>query len=261
MNYAAVSIAVLPLRPQPDERSEMLTQILFGELVEILDTTGNWALIKNIYDNYKGWVDSRNLIHISNDEFSRLCASEQYIVPELFLEASDEFSDNIFIPAGGCLPDYDKKNGSFTLGSRLYKLKSPAKPVYPTVRETICNTALKFINSPYLWGGKNFLGIDCSGLTQICYRIAGIPIPRDAGVQAKAGKPVSFLSNSKPGSLAFFDNNEGVITHTGILLSPETIIHSSGKVRTDRIDHQGIYNEEIRKYTHKLRVIVDYIDD
>ncbi|MNL48577.1 Gamma-D-glutamyl-L-lysine endopeptidase [compost metagenome] len=112
-----------------------------------------------------------------------------------------------------------------------------------------------FLNAPYLWGGRSILGIDCSGFTQVCYKILGIKLKRDAYQQADQGELVSFINEGKLGDLAFFDNAEGRITHVGILINSHQIIHASGRVRIDSIDHQGIFNEETQQYSHKLRII------
>ena len=115
--------------------------------------------------------------------------------------------------------------------------------------------ALIILNAPYVWGGRSPLGIDCSGLTQIVYRLQGIDLPRDAYQQAKVGTTLSFIEESEVGDLAFFDDKEGKVIHVGIILEDNHIIHASGKVRIDRIDQQGIFNSEIGKHTHKLRLI------
>ena len=122
-------------------------------------------------------------------------------------------------------------------------------------KEEITKTSLEYLNSPYLWGGNSPYGIDCSGLTQMSYALHGIQIPRDACDQATIGETVSFLAEAEPGDLIYFDNSEAVITHVGILLPNNKIIHASGHVRIDSIDHQGIYRADMSKYTHKLRII------
>jgi cell wall-associated NlpC family hydrolase len=124
-----------------------------------------------------------------------------------------------------------------------------------TDKSNLINTALTYVNSPYLWGGKTPFGIDCSGFTQMVYKINGYKILRDASQQATMGEALSFIEESEPGDLAFFDNNEGVITHVGIIMQDHYIIHAHGKVRIDRIDHTGIFNTDLKQYTHKLRVI------
>ena len=127
-------------------------------------------------------------------------------------------------------------------------------------RNTLIETALSYTGTPYLWGGRTTFGIDCSGFTQMVYRMNGIYLPRDASQQAKKGTTLSFLEECQPGDLAFFDNAEGAIVHVGIVMEDYKIIHSSGRVRIDTLDHSGIYNEELGKHTHKLRVLKSLID-
>ncbi|MGK0175927.1 MAG: cell wall-associated NlpC family hydrolase, partial [Ulvibacter sp.] len=122
-------------------------------------------------------------------------------------------------------------------------------------KENLINTAFMYLNTPYLWGGKTPFGIDCSGLTQMVYKLCGYKLLRDASQQAMQGEVLSFIEESEPGDLAFFDNSEGDIVHVGIIMKDNYIIHAHGKVRIDRIDHSGIYNIDTRRHTHKLRVI------
>jgi cell wall-associated NlpC family hydrolase len=89
----------------------------------------------------------------------------------------------------------------------------------------------------------------------VVFKIAGQRLERDAYQQADQGTTLGFIDEAEMGDLAFFDNEEGKIIHVGILLGGGKIIHASGRVRIDRIDHQGIFNEETGKYTHQLRII------
>ncbi|RYG37708.1 MAG: NlpC/P60 family protein, partial [Chitinophagaceae bacterium] len=126
-------------------------------------------------------------------------------------------------------------------------------------KSNLIPTAFLYLNSPYLWGGKTPFGIDCSGLTQMVYKLNGYALPRDASQQALVGEPLSFIEESESGDLAFFDNDEGRIIHVGLIMEDNYIIHASGRVRIDRLDHLGIYNAEVNRHTHKLRVIKKFI--
>ena len=112
-----------------------------------------------------------------------------------------------------------------------------------------------FLNSPYLWGGKSFLGIDCSGFTQLVFSLCGIKIPRDAYQQIELGKKLNF-SEKKPGDLIFFINERDRIHHVGIALKDDKIIHASGKVGIDTLNKDGILNNGIisHKYHSTVRI-------
>jgi cell wall-associated NlpC family hydrolase len=148
--------------------------------------------------------------------------------------------------------------GAFQLAGRKYSLDggdlvSPG--LEEDLRAYIAARAIQYLNAPYLWGGKSIFGIDCSGFVQTICKMAGIRLERDAARQALQGTLVSFSAEARQGDLAFFDNHEGRIVHSGIILEGGRIIHASGRVRIDKLDHHGIFCQETGKYTHQLRLI------
>lgn len=143
----------------------------------------------------------------------------------------------------------------FLLGEEVFNITEFETIKTPNTREGIVDSALSYLETPYLWGGKSPFGIDCSGFTQIVYKLNGIFIPRDASQQVNLGSSRNFRDEAQAGDLAFFDNEEGEVIHVGVVLENRKIVHASGKVRIDTLDHQGIYNQDLKKYTHKLRVI------
>jgi cell wall-associated NlpC family hydrolase len=245
-------LSVVPMRAEASDKSEMVSQILFGERYSILRKNKKWTRVKTLHDKYEGWIDNKQ-VYLSGEDKGDVKASSSFFVGDLVSVAVNE-SNNEMTPVllGSCLPDY--KDEHFRLGEFQYKLDSevihPAKD-----KDRIVETAYMYLNAPYLWGGRTPFGIDCSGFTQMVYRINGIDLPRDAKDQAEKGQVLSFIEESEPGDLAFFDNEEGLITHVGIVLSDHHIIHASGRVRIDRIDQHGIFNHEERGHTHKLRLI------
>jgi hypothetical protein len=239
----------VPLRAAPSHKSEMLSQVLFGEKYEVLDRAGHWMKVLTVFDNYTGWID---LDHLQQTEAhddspgmvlnrSLLCYKED--MTRLVLEPGCEIYD----------PDFDAK--SFRVGSNIFTTGPEFSEHYISHSESCADTALRFINSPYIWGGRIPSGIDCSGFTQLVYKIMGKPIPRDSRQQAEAGKAVSFINDTVPGDLVFFDDERGRISHVGMILSQGLVIHASGRVRIDTIDHQGIFKAEVKKYSHHLRTI------
>jgi gamma-D-glutamyl-L-lysine dipeptidyl-peptidase len=251
-------LSLIPLRAEASDRSEMVSQLLFGDNFQILERSGAWLRICTAYDDYEGWVDSKQVAEIEKDAYSRL-----QIDTVLGLQLSNEairLSDNekIALLPGSTLPFYEEE-GNCGINGVQYKIKGKINNVVPDdFASGIEKTAKFYLNSPYLWGGRSPFGIDCSGFVQIVFKQFGIRIKRDARQQALQGELVGFLQEAQPGDLAFFDNEEGRITHVGIMLNDHQIIHASGRVKIDRIDNQGIYSKDLNRYTHKLRVIKRY---
>jgi hypothetical protein len=246
MSYGIAHLSVIPCRAEPSDKAEMVTQLLFGEVYEVLDEKPKWILIKQAYDGYESWICRKQFLEISGTEY------DEHVINRFPLCTSftARLSDYSLITLGSTLPYFQQNR----LKIRSSELKMDGTGGFFTSKE-ISQAAQLFINTPYLWGGRSLFGIDCSGFTQIVFKLIEQPLPRDAYQQAEMGDDVSFIETAQCGDLAFFDNAEGRITHVGILLDHQTIIHASGKVRIDRIDHQGIYNEETKSYTHQLRLI------
>lgn len=248
--FGICNLAIIPLRIEPSDRTEIVSQVLFGEHFEILEQYKQWSKIKLEFDNYEGWVDSKQYQIISEAEYRQL--SEDVIVLNADLLEYITGPNNLLlpIPLGASLSflnhtDINTTNLNFE-GTKISGIKS---------KNAILNTAFMYLNAPYLWGGKTPFGIDCSGFTQMVYKLNGYKLLRDASQQALQGEALSFIEESEPGDLAFFDNEDGNIIHVGIIMKDNYIIHASGKVRIDRLDHLGIYNAEVNRHTHKLRVI------
>ena len=258
MNYGISDLSIIPVRKEPAESSEMVTQLLFGEHFEIIECVENWSKVRLAFDNYEGWVDTKMMTPIGEDLFRNLNKELQVVANDTFnlVFQEKDYSNKLIVP-GSSFPFCDLESKSFQIADKnyFYQGKVSESSEAENIRDSIIESALKYFNSPYLWGGRTPYGIDCSGLTQIVYKLNGIVLPRDASQQVQVGDPLTFVEEALPGDLAFFDNEEGRITHVGIIWDRHKIIHASGKVRIDNVDHQGIFNVDEKRYTHKLRVI------
>lgn len=259
MEYAACQVSIAPIRAQASDKSEMVSQLLFGETVEVQDAKGNWRFVVCAWDGYSGWVDNKQLIRLTASEFE---AYEAHQTLNLSLVEGLMAAD-YFIPLtmGAILPKFDGLRCQ--LGEQTFQFSGPV--VSPQQQylgnDWIVKIARRYLNAPYLWGGRSPFGIDCSGFTQMVYKFAGQRLLRDASQQVSQGRPIDFMEQCQAGDLAFFDNGKGLITHVGIILPDCYIIHASGKIRVDKLDHFGIFNKELNRYTHQLRIVKRLLAD
>jgi cell wall-associated NlpC family hydrolase len=253
--FGITNLSIIPCRKEPSDRSEMVTQLLFGDHFEVLEVQGSWCRIKIAYDNYECWIDKKQFLPIAQPTFDILNSTEQFCVNELIQIVTDNRIAQLFpICIGSTLPGFD--NGECAVENSTFAYDGAfVNGHLPFSKNGIIDTAMMYLNSPYLWGGKSPFGIDCSGFTQMVYKLNGIKIKRDAYQQAEEGETLSFVEEAEPGDLAFFDNDEGRIVHVGIVMDLNKIIHASGKVRIDGFDHQGIFNNEKKDYSHRLRLL------
>lgn len=254
MKQGVVVFSVIPVRAGASEKSEMITQLLFGEHVEILQKRANWYRIRSLHDDYEGWADYR-MIREAGEVDADAQIPKGTRLSELSAEIHPDDGGILRIPRGAYLPEMNGDRG-FRLGGRQYAMQNvPQKPASEDIREMVCRMGREYLHTPYLWGGRSPWGIDCSGFIQVIYTLAGLAMPRDAYQQVHLGETICFGHDARAGDLAFFENKDGRIVHVGILLDDKQIIHASGAVRTDWYDHQGIFHREMKKYTHKLSVI------
>ncbi len=245
--YLICNLPIIPVRAEPSHRSEMVNQLMFGEVCEVLEDTKEWYYIRSTFDKYEGFVDKIQMSTLeAKDARDFINFTHVNRAAERFLTKGG----SMLIPGGCLLSDTILAN----IGVRQMP-KSASPFTTPKDISILYDLAVSFINAPYLWGGKSVLGFDCSGFVQTLYKMVGITLPRDASQQIEHGQTVNFIDNIKTGDLAFFDNEEGKITHVGLCIAPDKIIHASGQVRVDTLDHHGIYNTKNKQYTHKLRLI------
>jgi cell wall-associated NlpC family hydrolase len=252
MLYGICNLSIVPLRSEPSESSEMVSQVLFGEYFKVLDKRKNSSKIRLQFDSYEGYINNKQFEEITEEQYTALCKSDTVLSGELIDFITDTKGNLSTICIGSTLPFYSNKKITFNTSEFNYDGAIINKKLD---KEYLLKTAFMYLNAPYLWGGKTPFGIDCSGFTQMIYKLCGHQLLREANQQATQGDVLSFIEESEPGDLAFFDNSEGLITHVGIIMKDNYIIHAHGKVRIDRLDHSGIYNVDSKRHTHKLRVI------
>ncbi|WP_299108607.1 C40 family peptidase [uncultured Tenacibaculum sp.] len=252
MLFGICNLSIVPMRLTPSDTAEMVNQLVFGEHFEVLEKDKKWSKVKLSFDNYEGYIDNKQYEEISEETYNNLTSEARSYAGELIDFVTDNNNNLTTIPLGARLPFFENQQFSINNTQYAYQGKIANKQL---PKASIVETAFLFLNTPYLWGGKTPFGIDCSGFTQTVYKLCGYNLLRDAKEQATQGEVLSFIEESEPGDLAFFDNEEGVITHVGIIMTDYNIIHAHGKVRIDKLDHSGIYNIDTHQHTHKLRVI------
>lgn len=285
---------VTPVRQEPSEVSEQVTQLLFGEVCELVERRSSWAKIRSTIDGQEGWVSYKMMIPVDQKEAINLLGERQKakvdgtVAVPMAVATDMQTGEKRMLTIGTRLSNYT--NGTFEVFGKRYqidpacvyslefigeRLEDPSlqdgcKDAYKVLvngkevkGEDVVHVAKQLLNVSYLWGGKNMMGYDCSGFTQTVYSVFGINLLRNAREQVTQGQEVKSLAESQPGDLVFFDHADRDpkatrITHVGMLISPTEVIHCSGCVHVDRIDENGIHlaNGEM---THHLAKIKRYL--
>lgn len=253
MHQGICELSIIPIRAEPDSKSELITQLLFGETYNVKEQQGEWFKIETTSENYTGWLNQNQFCELTIIE-TELWILKKFPLSEAIHQGN---GSHIYLLPGSVLYRFEPtvKGAFFYLNHDKFFSAIETTDVQQLVEPGIEACALQFLNSPYLWGGKSMWGMDCSGFSQIVFKVMNIQLPRDAWQQAEIGEIVTFSNQVKVGDLAFFENENGKIIHVGIMLKPDEIIHASGKVRVDVLDSFGIYNLSLRIHTHKLRFI------
>lgn len=252
---AICPLSQVPVRFEPSDRSEMVTQILFGETFSVLEERGSWLLVRMHIDKYEGWIDRKQSLPVTDEFIAKMADSSNHIISDKTAVCYCKNDSTFHILGKGSQLPMSTGN-TFHLGHKTFTTIHRTKAIpkkFAAVK--VAPTAMDYVNVPYLWGGRSIMGIDCSGLVQVVYHMCGFDLPRDSAQQATAGKAIDFVDEARPGDLAFFDNPAGEIIHVGIVVGPGKILHASGHVKIDKLDHNGIFNEEQGIYTHSLRII------
>ena len=235
MRYGICKLSVVPMRKEASHESELVSELLFNDIYEVIEENDEWVKVRCLYDLYEGWVRKLQHYEISDKEYNECLKKVKYIITSPI-----SYYNNKVLSFGSKI--FEERDNSILLRKKFDS-------------RIMVESAIKLLDTPYRWGGKSVMGIDCSAFVQLCAKVAGFKLPRDASQQVNHGVTVNFLSDAKSGDIAFFENENRRITHVGILLSNDKIIHASGKVRIDTLDQTGIFNKETNRHTHVLSVI------
>lgn len=256
--FGICNLNIVPVRTSPSDKSELCTQLLFGDGYRIIEKSENkkWLKINIAFDDYEGWIDVLQHNQVSESIFeSYILSDHKLCFDDIAFVDSNETSS--LITLGSILPFAQGRK--INIGDIQYQFQGELIDASPLSNDFIKFIALRYINAPYLWGGKTLFGIDCSGYVQQIFKLFGYKLKRDAYQQAEQGKEI-LLTEAKTGHLAFFENDLGKIIHVGMILEGNKIIHAHGKVRIDVVDEKGILNLTTKKYSHKLNRIKRIID-
>lgn len=233
LNHGICQVSIAPVRSAASDTAEIVTQLLYGDGVEILEKGKPWIKIYFPQDDYEGWMDFKQLTYIQEEDYKNYIHNAKPVLAESFT--------NVQGPLGIQL---------IMMGSVV----SPEMTSYTEPEGDMIDTALQFLNAPYLWGGKTVFGVDCSGLIQVVAKVHGKNLPRNASDQVNTGELIKFEDRA-PGDVPFFINEKGIVHHVGILINEDEILHASGHVRIDKFDEKGIFREDFDDYTHKFHSI------
>lgn len=258
----------MPVRAEAREGAEQNTQMLFGELAEVLEEQARWTRIRLDTDGQEGWVDAKMIAPIGGKDltaYKKAYKTAAMVKFPMTYAVSENNGQTIPLTAGTRLVKYevtkDEVQGTFmgrfeVLGVG-FRIDPHMVSIQPSVisLQTLLETTRFFINTPYLWGGKNALGMDCSGFTQVVMSLFGKKLLRNASEQATQGRAIKERQKAQAGDLVFFDHEDGKISHVGIVIDPDRVIHCSGRVKVEKLDDTGIFNAETGEYSHHLTQI------
>ena len=260
MNFGIATAGVVPMREACFKRSGLVTQLLFGELVEVEERGEGWSRVR-AGDGTEGWVENGLVGEVGEEYVREYGARPKGVVDEVagLVRKEGDWVSRVVV-AGSVLPLYDAETGTFRIGTDRYWLESGTRKQSGESRQaSVARNAFLYHNTPYLDGGRSPQGIDSAGLVQMAYRLAGVELPRSLERQVECGHALSFVEEAQVGDVAFFGDHSGIITHAGIVWTGGFVIHASGRVRVDRLDHNGIFSEEMKRYTHSLKLLKRFL--
>ncbi len=254
LNFGICHISMIPILAKPIPYGAVVSQMLFGETCEVLEKKNKyWHKIKTDICETIGWVNTYQIAYISFDIYKKL---QQNIAISLEVSYPVFNGENsIYITLGSSLPQYDGISCMMPWSRFIYNGQAFQEGTMEITQDLFVKLARRFLFSPEMSAGRSPFGIDNVSFVHQVFRLFNINISRHIDKQIQYGEVVDFAQLSEVGDVAFFQDNEGNVCHVGIVIGQKEIVHVNGYVRIDKFDHNGIYNKDLKKYTHKLRII------
>ena len=249
---AVVALAALDVRRRPDHRSEMRSQLLMGETVQVLERTPNWWRVRNRADRYEGWLRTWGIVPCSRARAERWLARARARVAVLYAEVRTE-------PGAGALVSPLFWNARVIAGRargthrpvelpdgrRGWVAADSLDGVVASERPELAERIRQLLGVPYLWGGRTPMGFDCSALVQQVLGEQGIALPRDADQQFHATRPIPAGSAVLLGDLYFFGGRRGPMAHVAVALGRGLYAHARGRVRINSDDPSNAMYDKV----------------
>ncbi|MCH8494100.1 MAG: C40 family peptidase [Balneolales bacterium] len=248
--YAYAHSGIAPLRKTASDTAEMVSQVLLGETMEILESVERWHRVICDFDGYEGWVSVAQVVEFNSEAaYKSWSENTERRRSPFYTYRISRGNTFLIVPTGAPIIfngfDVELPDGRWDVVITPYQLKEHA----------IMDTAMEFLGVPYLWGGRTDAGIDCSGYIQMVYSLHKYNLPRDASQQFKAAPLIEGgLKKANYGDVVYFHGKDGEsITHVGFYLGEGNLMHASGNVQIQTIDpdrrasSRYLFNETLSK--------------
>ena len=252
--HAVCHLNVIPVRSKPSDEDLMISQMLFGETCIILEKKNkHWYKIQTSICNIMGWVRSIQVMLMEENMYEKYVENSSTALEICHPIFNDDISKSIVI--GSSLPQYDGISCLMPDNKYVYNGQAASSLGLEQFSELIVKIARRYLYSPELQGGRTPFGIDPGALIQNVFNFFNVSLPRFPHEQYLLGEIIDFVEMSCEGDLAFCMDEMGQIHHVGLIIGEKKVMHVHGCVRIDKLDHHGFFNVEMKKYTHKLRII------
>jgi len=261
--YKIVNSEVSSLYKKNNYSSEIISQALIWERVEIIGIKDNWCKIKQ-WDNYESWIYKDCL---SSDEvYAKNNLSNYskwfYVNKRISEIISEDKKNKKYLSFGSLIPIIDIKDEVFLItimpdNNKYYiNVDNVVSSEDNIDLDRIINYSMQIIGTPYLWGGKSGFGYDCSGFIQTLFRFLKVALPRDCKDQISCSNLQKVSKDIQKGDLIYFNNNDNV-SHVGMLINSSNFIHCSGEVKIESTNKDDVnFNLDLYNKIHSYYRIV-----